>query len=258
MQKKLDRKIWLCALLVLTTQGCSSVPTEDSGRAGLLQGLNNPWSGVAGYRTGRAREGSGKGEVSFADMRKIQSIRLETSDWSWPLEQVNVTSNFGAREGSPHEGVDLKARSGTPVYAAQTGRVIYAGNKLSGYGKMVVIRHEKGLASVYAHNSRLLVRQGQRVRQGQKISLSGNTGRSSGPHLHFEVRDGSLAVDPTRVIPDRVAKAPLKPGRQVALRTTSRRNEMVRATASAPVRSRTGHRAKRKHVKPRTAKHRAS
>jgi murein DD-endopeptidase MepM/ murein hydrolase activator NlpD len=118
----------------------------------------------------------------------------------WPLKSVRVTSKFGKRPRDFHEGIDLKAKSGTPVYAAQDGKVLYAGIKIRGYGNMIVIKHRYGIATVYAHNSRLLVRTGDWVSLGQQIAVSGSTGRSTGPHLHFEVRYGVSAVDPVQMV----------------------------------------------------------
>jgi murein DD-endopeptidase MepM/ murein hydrolase activator NlpD len=111
-----------------------------------------------------------------------------------------VTSPFGQRSHSFHEGVDLRAPAGTLVYASHAGQVLYAGAKIRGYGKMIVIRHSSGIATIYAHNSKLLVHKGQWVTQGTKIALSGSTGHSHGAHLHFEIRSGVEAIDPTQVI----------------------------------------------------------
>jgi len=94
------------------------------------------------------------------------------------------------------------------VVAANDGKVLYAGRKIAGYGNMVVIRHGFGFSTVYAHNSKLMVRRGQRVKCGQRIALSGATGKASGPHLHFELRHGTEAVDPFKVL--------VQPGRRIA------------------------------------------
>jgi murein DD-endopeptidase MepM/ murein hydrolase activator NlpD len=94
-----------------------------------------------------------------------------------------------------HEGIDIAASSGTPILAAASGTVIHAG-WLGGYGNLVVVDHGDGLATAYAHASSILVGVGQRVSQGQTVSLVGSTGNSSGPHLHFEVRVNGTAVDP--------------------------------------------------------------
>lgn len=112
----------------------------------------------------------------------------------WPVSGP-ITSGFGMRWGRMHEGIDIAVPSGTPVHAAASGTVIYAA-WMTGYGNLVVLDHGNGLATAYAHNSSLLVSLGQHVSQGQKISLSGSTGHSTGPHVHFEVRVNGVAVDP--------------------------------------------------------------
>ena len=126
---------------------------------------------------------------------QLARIERETADWVWPLAQVELTSHFGRRKGSFHEGIDLRAPVGTRVRAVQRGRVVFAGT-VSGYGKLIVIRHENELFSVYAHNSKILVKEGERVKQAQIISRSGKTGCATGPHLHFEVRHREVALDP--------------------------------------------------------------
>jgi murein DD-endopeptidase MepM/ murein hydrolase activator NlpD len=112
----------------------------------------------------------------------------------WPVGGP-VTSGFGLRWGRMHEGIDIAVASGTPVYAAAAGTVIYAG-VLGGYGNLVVVDHGGGLATAYAHNSAYASSVGQSVAQGAVIAYSGNTGNSSGPHVHFEVRVNGTAVDP--------------------------------------------------------------
>jgi murein DD-endopeptidase MepM/ murein hydrolase activator NlpD len=119
---------------------------------------------------------------------------VSSSGFIWPV-QGPVTSGFGMRWGQMHEGIDIAVPVGTPVRASAAGRVIYAG-WTSGYGNLVVIDHGNGLATAYAHNSTLLVRQAELVAQGQVISLSGSTGHSTGPHVHFEVRLNGAPVDP--------------------------------------------------------------
>lgn len=106
-----------------------------------------------------------------------------------------LTSGFGPRWGRMHEGIDIAVGNGTPVVAAASGTVISAGWG-GGYGNLVVIDHGGGIATAYAHNSRLAVSAGQSVGQGTVIAYSGNTGHSTGPHVHFEVRVGGRAVDP--------------------------------------------------------------
>jgi lipoprotein NlpD len=122
---------------------------------------------------------------------------------AWPVRDVVVSSAYGRRWGRAHEGIDLAAPKGTPVFAAREGTVLYASDKLSGYGKMVVLQHEGDLLTAYAHNSSLLVREGDRVRAGQMIARVGQTGRATAPHLHFEVRRGQIPQNPLRFLPKR-------------------------------------------------------
>jgi murein DD-endopeptidase MepM/ murein hydrolase activator NlpD len=119
----------------------------------------------------------------------------------WPLAAPRLTSPFGRRWGRVHEGIDMAAPIGTPVYAAAAGVVAYAGDRVRGYGNMVVIRHNDGMVTVYAHNSVLLVHGGDVVAAGQEIARVGDTGRSTGAHLHFEVRRGGDPQDPMPFLP---------------------------------------------------------
>jgi murein DD-endopeptidase MepM/ murein hydrolase activator NlpD len=202
----------LVSLLVLV--GCSSVQPQPTRRSGLfarlarMESANGDGRSPSSYSSREDESRPGAVEVSDSeDDSDIDDIGVELR---WPLESVHVTSQFGKRGSEFHEGVDLKASTGTSVYAAQSGRVIYAGKKINGYGKLVVIRHEKGIATVYAHNSKILVKHGDRVKKGQKVAISGKSGRVSGPHLHFEIRKGVSAVDPLRVMPKpRTLKASL-------------------------------------------------
>jgi lipoprotein NlpD len=120
----------------------------------------------------------------------------------WPVKG-KVTSLFGRRGSRMHDGVDISAKQGTPIHAADAGTVVYADQRLSGYGKLVIVRHARNLFTAYAHNQRNLVRRGARVRKGDVIARVGRTGRASTAHLHFEVRHGSTAVDPLAYLPRR-------------------------------------------------------
>ena len=112
----------------------------------------------------------------------------------WPAAGP-VTSPFGMRWGRMHDGIDIGASMGSPIHAAASGTVIYAG-WMSGYGNLTLIDHGGGLATAYGHQSRLEVSVGAQVTQGQEIGLVGSTGHSTGPHLHFEVRANGVPVDP--------------------------------------------------------------
>lgn len=125
----------------------------------------------------------------------------QSRGYIWPTQGV-LTSGYGWRWGRMHRGIDIAAPIGTPVVAAADGVVVSAGWNSGGYGNLVDIRHTDGSLTRYAHNNRLLVRAGQEVRQGQLISEMGTTGRSTGPHLHFEVRPtGQGAVNPMAFMP---------------------------------------------------------
>src|SRR6266511_4218340 len=108
---------------------------------------------------------------------------------AWPLKGV-LYGSYGVRAGRRHDGIDIAAPEGTSVAAAAAGTVIYAGEQ-AGYGAIVIVRHEGGLVTLYAHASRLLVEEGAHVRRGEPIAKVGQTGRTTGPHLHFKVRDGT-------------------------------------------------------------------
>ena len=110
-----------------------------------------------------------------------------------------MSSKYGPRNGRSHQGVDLPLKTGDPVYAAFDGKVRYSALSSSGYGNLVIIRHDNGLETYYAHLSERLVSANDRVVAGQQIGKGGSTGRSSGPHLHFEARYKGQSFDPERL-----------------------------------------------------------
>ncbi|MEY3255564.1 MAG: hypothetical protein RLZZ29_695 [Cyanobacteriota bacterium] len=119
----------------------------------------------------------------------------------WPAKGV-LTSGYGWRWGRMHRGIDIANGVGTPIYASAPGRVERAGWNNGGYGLLVEIRHEDGSMTRYAHNSRILVRVGQEVQQGETIAAMGSTGFSTGPHTHFEIHPtGKGAVNPIAFLP---------------------------------------------------------
>jgi murein DD-endopeptidase MepM/ murein hydrolase activator NlpD len=114
---------------------------------------------------------------------------------AWPL-RVKVGDPFGPRGAGFHPGIDLPAATGTPVRAAAVGRVTFAGRTASGYGNLVIVKGADGVATMYAHLSRILAYRGEAVTVGSLVGLVGATGETTGPHLHFEVRVRGAAVDP--------------------------------------------------------------
>jgi murein DD-endopeptidase MepM/ murein hydrolase activator NlpD len=111
----------------------------------------------------------------------------------------SVSSRFGSRWSSQHTGIDIAAPTGTPNKAADGGIVIFAGWS-GNNGKLVIIDHENGFTTYYAHNNTIKVKKGQRVAKGDVIGTVGSTGRTTGPHLHFEVRKNGVPVDPLKYI----------------------------------------------------------
>lgn len=120
--------------------------------------------------------------------------------FAWPASGP-ISSAYGPRWGRFHSGIDIAAGAGDPILAARAGVVDLAG-WVGGYGNTVILRHSDGSRTLYAHSSRVLVRPGERVRQGQVIARVGSTGRSTGPHLHFEIIAGR-PVDPVPYLPRR-------------------------------------------------------
>ena len=114
----------------------------------------------------------------------------------WPV-QGRLISGFGpAGEGLHNDGINIAAPQGTQVRAAGNGTVVYGGNELKGFGNLLLIKHDNGLTTAYAHADKLLVAKGDAVRQGQVVGTVGKTGNVNAPQLHFEVRRGTQAVDP--------------------------------------------------------------
>ncbi len=138
----------------------------------------------------------------------IHKVRIKnrSSRFGMPLRHVRITSKFSLRRWHPilkryrpHHGTDFGARRGTPLLAVYSGKVTYAG-WMGGYGKVVKIRHPRGYVSLYAHQSRIRVHRGEYVKKGQIIGYVGNTGRSTGPHLHFGLTRNGRWVNPMKVL----------------------------------------------------------
>jgi murein DD-endopeptidase MepM/ murein hydrolase activator NlpD len=124
------------------------------------------------------------------------SFRINLRNFCMPTQSRVVTSNFGARWGRAHKGIDIKVYIGDTIRAAFAGKVRIVKYEGGGYGKYVVIRHHNGLETIYGHMSKQLVEEDQVVKAGQPIGLGGNTGRSTGSHLHFETRLCGVALNP--------------------------------------------------------------
>lgn len=124
------------------------------------------------------------------------SFRIDLRHFCMPTPSRVVTSNFGSRWGRQHKGLDIKVYIGDTIRAAFSGKVRVVKYEGGGYGKYIVIRHNNGLETIYGHLSKQLVAEDQTVRAGEPIGLGGNTGRSTGSHLHFETRLCGVALNP--------------------------------------------------------------
>ncbi|MCX5789539.1 MAG: M23 family metallopeptidase [Elusimicrobia bacterium] len=125
-------------------------------------------------------------------------VRVYNGLWRWPLKAGIVSSEFGRRWGRRHLGIDIAADQGVAVFACAPGRVLFSGESKGGYGNVVILRHDQATTSLYAHNSELLVKEGDVVQAGQTIAKLGSTGRSTGPHIHLEIRMRDKALDPRK------------------------------------------------------------
>jgi murein DD-endopeptidase MepM/ murein hydrolase activator NlpD len=123
-----------------------------------------------------------------------------TPSFRWPV-RGRIILSFGAHNGQQNDGIDLSVPEGTSVKAADDGVVAYAGNELKGYGNLVLVRHQNGYVTAYAHASELMVKRGDTVKRGQIIARSGQTGNVTAPQLHFEIRKGKVPVDPMQFLP---------------------------------------------------------
>lgn len=156
--------------------------------------------GVEKIKTEEVKDAQPKSPVMLASRGSSSSKQSSAAPVSggsgvWPVKGT-ITSKFGQRWGTQHTGIDIGAPTGTDIHAYMGGKVIYSGWNSGGYGYLVKIDHGNGLVTYYAHDSKLLVKQGQSVQQGQVIAKVGSTGDSTGPHCHFEIRKNGVPVNP--------------------------------------------------------------
>jgi murein DD-endopeptidase MepM/ murein hydrolase activator NlpD len=128
------------------------------------------------------------------------AVRESGLHFEWPVLGT-LTSAYGVRRSRPHDGIDVGAQRGTPIHAAEAGKVVYAGDELGAYGRVIVIKHVGSWATVYAHNDAHLVEEGDFVEKGDPIARVGRSGNATAPHLHFEIRRSNRARDPQACLP---------------------------------------------------------
>lgn len=176
--------------------GVGGPPEEDGGQVSGLQRQIDQIRQAIDLR----RESQEEIRGFLNDQRSLLAARPK----GWPVKGW-MTSDFGMRNspftGRPkmHEGLDIAARTGTPIYAAADG-IISRAETVEGYGKLVVIDHGYGYKTYYGHNSKLFVKVGQRTKRGDLISAVGNTGSSTGSHLHYEVRLNGIPLNPKKFL----------------------------------------------------------
>ena len=130
-----------------------------------------------------------------AEQGEKPKIVYQKLDFIWPLAG-KITDVFKETEGKKHQGLDISSPPGTPIKASNAGKVIYSNNGIKGYGNLIILRHSGEYVTVYAHNQVNLVEEGAWAEKGQIIGKVGQTGRATGPHLHFEIRKNNKALDP--------------------------------------------------------------
>ena len=177
----------------------------------VLETIREGYSGQGGPLTPMGRSTRGDAALTNSETKANQiivtldqmntyRIAMEKLPLAMPVkDSFRYTSGFGRRWGRAHEGIDMAAPVGTPIHATGDGVVTFAGRQ-GAYGNLIKIEHELGVETRYGHLSRIRVKVGQRVSQGDLIGAMGNTGRSTGPHLHYEVRMKGRAVDPMSFI----------------------------------------------------------
>lgn len=173
---------------------CRRVPGKAPASPGnpAEQTRSTSVAAAGGAPTGGSSPGSSSSYTACARRGQASGQGME-----WPLTG-SISRGF---DSGRHRGMDICAEPGTPIVAARSGKVLYAGDKLSGFGNMVIIDHGGDLASIYAHNRRNLVRSGQRVNEGQLIAEVGQTGNATTPHCHFELRRHAKPIDPRPLLP---------------------------------------------------------
>ncbi|HXX36352.1 MAG TPA: M23 family metallopeptidase [Thermodesulfobacteriota bacterium] len=130
-----------------------------------------------------------------AEQAETGKVAYKKLDFIWPVEG-KISNPFEEAENKRHQGIDISSPIGTPIKASNAGKVIYSNNGIKGYGNLIILRHSEEYVTVYAHNQVNLVEEGAWAEKGQIIGKVGQTGKATGPHLHFEIRKNNKALDP--------------------------------------------------------------
>ena len=187
---------------VVESEPLPPLPTSPGGEGGVEAGAARPAPQQAERPAAAPAE-----QAAVAPARPPAAVRSSSRGFIKPVDGP-VLSAYGPKSGGRHnDGINIAAPRGTPVRAAKDGVVAYAGNELPGFGNLVLIKHDGGWITAYGHNEEILVTKGQAVKQGQPIARVGSSGNVSQPQVHFELRQGSRAVDPTPYLSGEASRA---------------------------------------------------
>jgi murein DD-endopeptidase MepM/ murein hydrolase activator NlpD len=157
-----------------------------------LNGLRQPYA----LRVGQTLKLPGTSPKRSKPVVIVAAPKVSGKGFMWPIKG-RLLSSYGPKQAGYHnDGVNISAALGSSVVASESGVVVHASNKLKGYGNLILIKHQNGWVTAYAHNNKILVKKGQKVTRGQIVAQAGQTGRVTRPQLHFEMRKGSRAVNP--------------------------------------------------------------
>ncbi len=186
--------------LALPWSANSTRPSRSTAVAANTSRTSRPATRPRTARVAPAPRRISPAPASAVTARELSPPPRSGQGFMWPVDG-RILSDFGPiADGQRNDGINIGVPTGTPVKAADSGVVIYAGNEIPGFGRLVLLRHDNGYVTAYGHNSRINVRQGYVVDRGEIIALSGNSGRVSEPQLHFEVRRNSRAVNPAQFL----------------------------------------------------------
>lgn len=195
--------LWRLSQRYETSVGAIEDANEDLDARSLRVG-QKLWipRGGAARPSGSASSAGGSHTLEHDRGERCDTLaQQERLDFEWPV-LGHLSSPYGVERGNhDHDGIDLRADEGTPIHAAEAGRVVYAGDELGDYGKVIIIKHMGRWATVYAHNRKHFVDEGEFVEKGDVIAEVGETGNASAPHLHFEVRRNNATRDPQSCLP---------------------------------------------------------
>ncbi|MBQ8436957.1 MAG: M23 family metallopeptidase [Alphaproteobacteria bacterium] len=185
----------------------SNYPLSSKTNSNDKSDTSKRWSWSSSSKTNTTKYSRKISSKPESKNRKISSAQYTSppinrkTKFAWPVSG-KILSPFGRiGKGRNNDGINIKAAKGTSVKAADSGTIAYAGNELKGFGNLILIKHNDGWITAYAHNDKLLVRKGQRVRRGEKIATVGTTGGVNTPQLHFEIRRGKKPVNPKSYLP---------------------------------------------------------